>query len=43
MTWQWIALAIFSLTLQPAAGLVRASGWAPRRLRSRFTPYGPSG
>ncbi|MFC4610481.1 hypothetical protein ACFO9E_22160 [Streptomyces maoxianensis] len=42
MTWQWIALAIFSLTLLPV-GQAMANGWAPRRLRSRLTPVRPRG
>ncbi|WP_327322583.1 hypothetical protein OG735_08880 [Streptomyces sp. NBC_01210] len=37
MTWQWIGLTIFSLTLLPA-GLAMAAGWAPSRLRARLTP-----
>ncbi|MEU8943606.1 hypothetical protein OHU17_38000 (plasmid) [Streptomyces goshikiensis] len=42
MTWQWIGLTIFSLTLLPA-GLAMAAGWTPARLRSRLTPVRPRG
>lgn len=37
MIWQWIGLAVFSLTLLPA-GLALAAGRVPARLRARFTP-----
>ncbi|MFE5913975.1 hypothetical protein ACFQ6B_33505 [Streptomyces wedmorensis] len=37
MTWQWIGLTIFSLTLLPA-GLAMAAGWTPARLSARPTP-----
>ncbi|WP_238426722.1 hypothetical protein [Streptomyces adustus] len=37
MTWQWIGLTIFSLTLLPA-GLAMAAGWAPARLRAQLAP-----
>ncbi|MFF0041652.1 hypothetical protein [Streptomyces mirabilis] len=37
MTWQWIGLTVFSLTLLPA-GLAMAAGWAPARWRTRLTP-----
>ncbi|MFC6137665.1 hypothetical protein [Streptomyces spororaveus] len=42
MTWQWTGLAVFSLTLLPAA----AATWAvrvPRRLRRRPAPVRPRG
>lgn len=37
MTWHWIGLALFSLTLLPA-GLAMITGRIPERLRTRFTP-----
>ncbi|MFF7581197.1 hypothetical protein ACFZBE_40715 [Streptomyces sp. NPDC008061] len=37
MIWQWIGLAVFSLTLLPA-GLAMAAGRVPDRLRARLTP-----
>ncbi|WP_079403956.1 hypothetical protein [Streptomyces sp. 3211] len=37
MIWQWIGLAVFSLTLLPA-GAAMAAGQVPARLRARLTP-----
>ncbi|MFD3328552.1 hypothetical protein [Streptomyces sp. NPDC058701] len=37
MIWQWIGLAVFSLTLLPI-GLTMAAGRVPARLRARFAP-----
>lgn len=37
MIWQWIGLAVFSLTLLPA-GAAMAAGHVPARLRARLTP-----
>ncbi|MFF5809272.1 hypothetical protein [Streptomyces sp. NPDC012746] len=37
MIWQWIGLAVFSLTLLPA-GLAMAADRVPARLRARFAP-----
>ncbi|MEU6347400.1 hypothetical protein ABZ883_41455 [Streptomyces sp. NPDC046977] len=37
MTWQWIGLTVFSLTVLPA-GTAMAANWVPGRLRSRLTP-----
>ncbi|GGX43226.1 hypothetical protein AR457_38910 [Streptomyces agglomeratus] len=37
MLWQWIGLAVFSLTLLPI-GLAMAAGRVPARLRARFVP-----
>jgi hypothetical protein len=37
MIWQWIGLAVFSLTLLPI-GLAMAAGRVPARLRARFAP-----
>ncbi|MER6444036.1 hypothetical protein [Streptomyces venezuelae] len=37
MTWQWIGLTIFSLTLLPA-GLAIAAGRLPARLPARLRP-----
>ncbi|WP_330297617.1 hypothetical protein [Streptomyces sp. NBC_00503] len=42
MTWQWIGLMAFSLTLLPA-GLAMAADLVPERLRSRLTPVRPRG
>jgi hypothetical protein len=37
MTWHWIGLALFSLTLLPA-GLAMITSRIPERLRTRLTP-----
>ncbi|GGT53622.1 hypothetical protein [Streptomyces purpureus] len=37
MTWQWIGLTFFSLTVLPA-GLAMAAGRVPERLRRRLAP-----
>ncbi|WP_338900084.1 hypothetical protein WBG99_34180 [Streptomyces sp. TG1A-60] len=42
MTWHWIGLAFFSLTLLPA-GLAMVTGHVPERLRSRLAPARPRG
>ncbi|MFE3579643.1 hypothetical protein [Streptomyces vinaceus] len=42
MKWQWIGLALFSLTLLPT-GLAMASDRVPRRLRGRLAPVRPRG
>ncbi|WP_371617052.1 hypothetical protein [Streptomyces sp. NBC_00454] len=42
MTWQWIGLIAFSLTLLPA-GLAMAADRIPRRLRAKLTPVRPRG
>ncbi|MGW1044106.1 hypothetical protein [Streptomyces sp. NPDC002547] len=42
MTWHWIGLVFFSLTLLPAA-LALISGRIPHRLRHRLAPMRPRG
>ncbi|MFE0704804.1 hypothetical protein [Streptomyces sp. NPDC058872] len=42
MTWQWIGLAFFSLTVLPA-GLAMALNRVPERLRRRLAPVRPRG
>ncbi|MER7896469.1 hypothetical protein ABTX62_10165 [Streptomyces sp. NPDC096046] len=42
MLWQWIGLAVFSLTLLPA-GVALLTGRVPRRLRPRLDPMRPRG
>lgn len=42
MTWHWIGLVSFSLTLLPA-GLALVSGRIPQRLRHRLAPMRPRG
>ncbi|WP_406355848.1 hypothetical protein OHB56_25745 [Streptomyces sp. NBC_01635] len=42
MTWQWIGLAVFSLTLLPA-GVALLTGHVPQRLRPRLAPMRPRG
>ncbi|WP_412078760.1 hypothetical protein ACLF6K_35720 [Streptomyces xanthophaeus] len=42
MTWQWIGLAVFTLTLLPA-GLAMAADRVPERLRGRLAPVRPRG
>ena len=42
MTWHWIGLVFFSLTLLPA-GLALLSGRTPHRLRHRLAPMRPRG
>ncbi|MDW4910589.1 hypothetical protein RB628_36020 [Streptomyces sp. ADMS] len=42
MTWHWIGLALFSLTLLPA-GLAMVTGHVPKRLHLRLTPAPPRG
>ncbi|MFI5763098.1 hypothetical protein [Streptomyces sp. NPDC051563] len=42
MKWQWIGLALFSLTLLPAA-LAMLADRVPRRWRGRLAPVRPRG
>ncbi|MFF5450557.1 hypothetical protein ACFY40_04810 [Streptomyces sp. NPDC012950] len=42
MTWQWIGLTFFSLTVLPAS-LAMATNRVPERLRHRLTPVRPRG
>lgn len=42
MTWQWIGLTFFSLTVLPA-GLAMAADRVPERLRRRLAPVRPRG
>lgn len=42
MTWQWIGLTFFSLTVLPA-GLAMAANRVPERLRHRLAPVRPRG
>ncbi|MFI6012683.1 hypothetical protein ACIBAG_28395 [Streptomyces sp. NPDC051243] len=42
MNWQWIGLAVFSVTLLPA-GVALLTNRVPRRLRPRLTPTRPCG
>ncbi|MGG7569261.1 hypothetical protein [Streptomyces sirii] len=42
MTWQWIGLVLFSLTLMPT-GLAMVTGRIPGRLRPRLAPVRPCG
>lgn len=42
MTWHWIGLVFFSLTLLPA-GLALVGGRIPQRLRHRLAPMRPRG
>ncbi|MEU9574085.1 hypothetical protein AB0D62_30320 [Streptomyces massasporeus] len=42
MLWQWIGLAVFSVTLLPA-GVALLTGRVPRRLRPRLDPMRPCG
>ncbi|BCL23562.1 hypothetical protein ACPCBX_27465 [Streptomyces tuirus] len=42
MLWQWIGLAVFSVTLLPA-GVALLTGRVPRRLRPRLDPMRPRG
>ncbi|WP_328769796.1 hypothetical protein [Streptomyces sp. NBC_00286] len=42
MTWHWIGLAFFSITLLPA-GLAMVTGHVPKRLRPRLAPTPPRG
>ncbi|MFF7984044.1 hypothetical protein ACFZDK_33850 [Streptomyces sp. NPDC007901] len=42
MTWHWIGLVFFSLTLLPA-GLALISGRIPQRMRHRLAPMRPRG
>ncbi|GAQ64984.1 MULTISPECIES: hypothetical protein [Streptomyces] len=42
MTWHWIGLVFFSLTLLPA-GLALVSGRIPHSLRHRLAPMRPRG
>ncbi|MER5215441.1 hypothetical protein ABT063_34100 [Streptomyces sp. NPDC002838] len=42
MTWHWIGLALFSVTLLPA-GLAMVTGHEPKRLRPRLAPAPPRG
>jgi hypothetical protein len=40
--WQWIGLAVFSVTLLPA-GVALLTGRVPQRLRPRLAPMRPRG
>ncbi|MFF9117607.1 hypothetical protein ACF09Y_18700 [Streptomyces massasporeus] len=42
MLWQWIGLAVFSVTLLPA-GVALLTGRVPGRLRPRLDPMRPRG
>jgi hypothetical protein len=42
MIWQWIGLAVFSVTLLPA-GVALLTGRVPQRLRPRLDPMRPRG
>ncbi|MFH9090793.1 hypothetical protein [Streptomyces sp. NPDC017673] len=42
MIWQWIGLAVFSVTLLPA-GVALLTGRVPQRLRPRLDPMLPRG
>ncbi|MFF6836887.1 hypothetical protein ACFY84_34605 [Streptomyces sp. NPDC012438] len=42
MTWQWIGLTFFSLTVLPT-GLAMATNRVPERLRHRLAPVRPRG
>ncbi|GGR77418.1 hypothetical protein GCM10010269_15840 [Streptomyces humidus] len=42
MLWQWIGLAVFSVTLLPV-GIARLTGRVPQRLRPRLHPTRPRG
>lgn len=42
MLWQWIGLAVFSVTLLPA-GVALLTGRVPQRLRPRLDPMRPRG
>ncbi|WP_432073834.1 hypothetical protein [Streptomyces wuyuanensis] len=42
MTWHWIGLTFFSITLLPA-GTAMATGHVPKRLRPRLAPTAPRG
>ncbi|MFC8585396.1 hypothetical protein ACFUGD_12720 [Streptomyces sp. NPDC057217] len=42
MTWQWIGLTSFSLTVLPA-GLAMAADRVPERMRRRLAPVRPRG
>jgi len=42
MLWQWMGLAVFSVTLLPA-GVALLIGRVPRRLRPRLDPVRPRG